>query len=625
MSTKKTAISPRLLPAQALSDFWGSLLPRLAESRVFSPIFLYVAHSGVAKALHGAAAARLLSAIDDPRAIVPVRVNPNSEITPAIEEAIASATQLPNDDDTKAHAILWLDLSSGETMQASQGQWDHFRRNALTRLNTLRGRFERSLLAPLVIVLPELSQSIPPTSWVREVANNAPDLWTIRQINLAVPDGVYAPTIVSELPDISQPELVLARKSLNKWPRAAEAERWFEIVAAGRRPTARESVDAIEALEARGDYLEARTLARRWLDLVEIATDERQPNSSTELSAASSWAARTLEACGEYAEAEPLFRRALKIDVASYGADHPVVAIDLNNLAGLLQLTNRVSEAELLYIRALKTTESYYGAEHPSVATSLNNLATLLRSTNRASEAEPVYRRALKIDETSYGADHPTVAIRLSNLARLLESTNRISEAEPLFRRALKINELRYGADHSNVANCLNNLAQLLRSTNRLGEAGPLFRRALEIYETSYGADHPTVAIILNNLAGLLQSTNRTSDAESLYRRALKITETSYGADHPTVAIRLNNLAESLHSTNRASEAEPLSRRHLEIFVKFALNTGHEHPHLRAAIVNYRGILNALKLTQEEIETRLREVLAPLPPEILEAISGKSE
>src|SRR5208283_851393 len=48
------------------------------------------------------------------------------------------------------------------------------------------------------------------------------------------------------------------------------------------------------------------------------------------------------KAKARYAEAEPLYRRALAIDEASFGPDHPGVARDLNNLAGLLQNTNRL-------------------------------------------------------------------------------------------------------------------------------------------------------------------------------------------------------------------------------------------------------------------------------------------
>ena len=43
----------------------------------------------------------------------------------------------------------------------------------------------------------------------------------------------------------------------------------------------------------------------------------------------------------------------------------------------------------------------------PQVAIRLNNLAQLLQATNRFDQAEPLMRRALSIDETAYGPDHP--------------------------------------------------------------------------------------------------------------------------------------------------------------------------------------------------------------------------
>ena len=83
--------------------------------------------------------------------------------------------------------------------------------------------------------------------------------------------------------------------------------------------------------------------------------------------------------------------------------------------------------------RALAIDEASYGPDHPEVAIRLNNLAQLLQATNRLAEAEPLYRRALAIDEASYGPDHPDVAIGLNNLAQLLQATNRLAEAEPLY------------------------------------------------------------------------------------------------------------------------------------------------------------------------------------------------
>ncbi len=239
----------------------------------------------------------------------------------------------------------------------------------------------------------------------------------------------------------------------------------------------------------------------------------------------------------------------------------------------------------------------------------MNELGLLFKTKARFAEAEPLMRRALQIDEASYGSDHPKVATDLNNLAHLLQATNRLTEAEPLMRRALQIDEASYGPDHTKVAIRLNNLAHLLKDTNRLTEAEPLMRRTLQIDEASYGLDHPDVAIDLNNLAALLQDTNRLTEAEPLFRRALQINETSYGPDHPEVAIRLNNLARLLQATNRLEEAEPPMRRMVDIFIQFTHKTGHEHPHLHAALGNYQHLLEELGRSKAEIEQAFQTLL----------------
>ena len=54
--------------------------------------------------------------------------------------------------------------------------------------------------------------------------------------------------------------------------------------------------------------------------------------------------AQLLQATNRLGEAEPLMRRALEIDEASFGRQHPAVARDLNNLAQLLKATKRLED-----------------------------------------------------------------------------------------------------------------------------------------------------------------------------------------------------------------------------------------------------------------------------------------
>jgi tetratricopeptide (TPR) repeat protein len=94
------------------------------------------------------------------------------------------------------------------------------------------------------------------------------------------------------------------------------------------------------------------------------------------------------------------------------------VAADLNNLAMILQDLGDAAGAKPLAERALRLDEASYGPDHTVVATALNNLATILRDLGDVAGAKPLAERALRIAESSYGPDHPVVAIRLNNRLR---------------------------------------------------------------------------------------------------------------------------------------------------------------------------------------------------------------
>jgi tetratricopeptide (TPR) repeat protein len=312
---------------------------------------------------------------------------------------------------------------------------------------------------------------------------------------------------------------------------------------------------------------------------------------------------------------EKRFRRAeLEQRLAEAGISPPEsmlphVLLWMYELAVLHEVFGSYDASEKLKRDAVRKCEQKYGVNAPETAIAINNLATLLQDTNRLTEAEPLMRRALSIGEQSHGAKDPRVAVYLNNLAHVFEDTNRVMEAEPLVRRALAIDEQFYGTEHPDVARDLNNLALLLKETNRLPEAEPLMRRALATDEQSFGAEHPNVAIRLNNLALLLKATNRLAEAEPLLRRALAIDEQSYGTEHPNVAADLNNLARLLQATNRLAEAEPMMRRCVQIMEHFRASAGHSHPKSHRRNVNYRLLLTEMGVEEAEIDARLAAAL----------------
>ncbi len=360
-----------------------------------------------------------------------------------------------------------------------------------------------------------------------------------------------------------------------------------------------------------GKYDAARPLAERAL-----ALREKLPLDRLSLAQSLHNLAEICRATGEYAQAVPLYQRALTLEEAARGADHPLVATILNNLAGLYQRQGQYAQAEPLYRRALTLREKLFGAEHPQIAASLNNLANLYLAQGLFEQAETVFKRALAMAEKTRGPQHPDVASTLNGLGILYRQTGEYGKAELLYQRALAIVEKARGPHHHEVALSLNNLAGVYLSQGETRKAAPLLlralaideqalgpqhlqfpatlnnlmvlykdlgdyaqaadyaRRALAVWEKALGAQHHLVATALNNLASVHYQQGDYALAISLHQRALAIEEQALGAEHPNVAVSLNNLATNYQATGQYAQAEPLLLRAVTISEK-ALGVGH--------------------------------------------------
>ena len=72
---------------------------------------------------------------------------------------------------------------------------------------------------------------------------------------------------------------------------------------------------------------------------------------------------------GRYADAIPLAQESLSIFEAVLGTDYPLVAVGLNNLAGLHRAQGNYEAALPLYERALSILENTLGHKHQLVST----------------------------------------------------------------------------------------------------------------------------------------------------------------------------------------------------------------------------------------------------------------
>jgi tetratricopeptide (TPR) repeat protein len=298
-----------------------------------------------------------------------------------------------------------------------------------------------------------------------------------------------------------------------------------------------------------------------------------------------------IQTLADYAGAKAAFERALKIDEATYGPDHPDVAIDVNNLGNVLRELGDHAGAKAAFERALKIDEATYGPDHPDVAIDVNNLGMVLQDLGDHAGAKAAFERALKIDEATYGPDHPKVAIRVNNLGLVLKDLGDHAGAKAAYERAIKIWETSLGSEHPQVAKGVNNLGIVLKALGDHVGAKAAYERAIKIWETSLGSEHPQVATGVNNLGSVLRDLGDPAGAKAAFERALKIDEATYGPDHPNVAIRVNNLGNVLQALGDYAGAKAAYERAIKIL---ETSLGSEHPQVATGVNNLGNVLQAL-------------------------------
>ncbi len=335
-----------------------------------------------------------------------------------------------------------------------------------------------------------------------------------------------------------------------------------------------------------GAYQQARPFYERALAIDEAAHGPDHPTTATSLNNF----ALLLRDQGDYAAARSLFERALAIREQALGPTHPATAISLNSLALLLRDQGDYAAARPLFERALAIREQALGPQHPDTATTHNNLALLLWDQGEFAAAKPLFEQALAIAEQTLGPQHPNTALALNNLALLLRDQGDYAAAKSFSERALTITEQTFTHQHPNTALALNNLAILLQDQGDYAAARPLFERALAIYQQTLGPDHPNTVASLSNLATLLQDQGDYAAARPLFERALVIDEAAHGYNHPSVANDLNNLACLLQAQGDYAATQPLFERALAVWLHVL---GPDHPTTATSLNNLAGLLRA--------------------------------
>ncbi len=314
----------------------------------------------------------------------------------------------------------------------------------------------------------------------------------------------------------------------------------------------------------------------------------------------------------DHAAAEKSYQKNLQIIRKALGETNSSYALQLFNLGGMYQTTNRFAEAETNFKEALRLRKLLYEKDKlPQYASSLRGLAAFYSQQARPAEAEPLFLECLEVLAATGRKDGPEYAQTLTGLAIMQESQGRFPEARQLHDQILGIlaklpqgkERPDYALQLSFAANSYFHLGQYLQAEQMLNESAqllakkvgkdnllltnPLFRQ-VEVYRTlgryreaqrvgeelcqliekRSGRENVEYARALNYLATVHIVKTNFKEADSLLQASLAIYERTLGKNHPNYAVAQGNLALVYQKTDRFAEAEGLYQALLPVKAK---------------------------------------------------------
>ncbi len=234
---------------------------------------------------------------------------------------------------------------------------------------------------------------------------------------------------------------------------------------------------------------------------------------------------------GDLDAAQVHAERSIEVLEAAFGAEDAQLGTAYNNLGNVHQRKGQTELSLASHRKALQLREASYGGQHPDVAISAYSVATDLYDLQRDEEALVLLDRVRQILPVS----HPAVAAADMVRSGIAARNERPDDAVRLLNRALVAMEARVGPDDPQVAGIRINKSQMLRGLDKPAEALAEAERALASLERSYGDEHPMVGEALAAVARSLVASERAPEAMPLFRRAISIATLAQGPKTATV------------------------------------------------------------------------------------------
>jgi tetratricopeptide (TPR) repeat protein len=268
-----------------------------------------------------------------------------------------------------------------------------------------------------------------------------------------------------------------------------------------------------------------------------------------------------------------------KYDEAKVACDHAAeleappqpLATRCRCIAAIDSLASKAAEAPCRL--SLAAGQAAYGAEHPVNAARMSNLATALKAIGKVDEAIELDAKAIALATAAYGPDSEDVALLSSSAADRLMVVGRLDEARAAFEHALAIYQRRDGDRPSRrQGHVEQKLGEALARMGTFDEAFAHADRAMQIFEATIPPDHPDLIKIYAQYGNINLAAERWPAVERSFSRCAELALKVYGPRHQVRAICLLGLAQYKVANHQAAEAVDDARTALEVMTELHLN-----------------------------------------------------
>ncbi len=301
------------------------------------------------------------------------------------------------------------------------------------------------------------------------------------------------------------------------------------------------------------------------------------------------------------------FRRSLEIKETTTGEHHPAFANTLQALARARVSQGLYEDGRRAMERALRIRRDLFGADHPGLHGDFNELGSMHHDRGEFEQAIAHYQSAIELHGRA-DASPAEAAIYINNTAHALADRGQVADALPLFEESLAIRLEQLGDEHLAVARARHSLARALIELDRLDEARALIDRAEAVRRDVLGADHQAVAYTqsLRALAAFRggdYEAARAGFADALVRLGERLPERNWWV----LTVRAD-AARNLIALGEHAEA---AGRIGELIDDYGAAFGPDHPHAVALEVESLALGQLADQPNPDADrlTRMREVV----------------